>query len=300
MLSLDDFKPIELSDKPIFDKHYSKYPVAHSDYLFTTMISWKDYGNYEYAFLEDNLIIMSNIENQIRFRPPSGEFNKDIFDQVFHLAKKQDSSYPFGVIDAKTKDWLLENYLGLKLIPHADYFEYVYLASDLAELSGSSYSKIRNRLNKFKKNFKYDLEKISDDNIEEVRSFLKRWCLWKDCESDPLLEAEKKAILYSISNFFKLGLSGTAIRINEDIEAISVYEAMDSEMAVIHYEKGSPDYDGIYKIINQETSNILKNNFKYINRESDMGIPGLKKAKTSYRPHHMIEVFHINKEDVLI
>jgi len=300
LLSLDDFKPIELSDKPIFDKHYSKYPATHSDYLFTTMISWKDYGNYEYVFLEDNLIIMSKIENQIRFRPPSGEFNKDIFDQVFRLAKKQDSSYPFGVIDTKTKDWLLGNYPDLKLIPHEDYFEYVYLASDLVELSGSNYSKIRNRLNKFKKNFEYDLEKISDDNIDEVRNFLKRWCLWKDCESDPLLEAEKKAILYSISNFFKLGVSGTAIRINEDIEAISVYEAMDSEMAVIHYEKGSPDYDGIYKTINQETSNILKNDFKYINRESDMGIPGLKKAKISYRPHHMIEVFHMNKEDILI
>lgn len=300
MLLLEDFKPIELKDKPIFDKHYAKYPPVHSDNLFTTMISWKDYGKYEYTFLDNTLIIKSNIEDQIRFRPPSGRFKKNIFDQVLQLAKKQESTYPFGVIDTQTKERLSKNYPKLKLMQHRDYFEYIYLASDLAELSGSDYSKIRNRLNKFKKNVKYDLENISDDNIDEIREFLNRWCLWKDCESDPLLEAEKKAILYSISNFFELDLSGIAIRIKGDIEAIAVYEGMNKETAVVHYEKGSPDYDGIYKAINQETANMLKKNFKYINRESDMGIPGLKKAKKSYRPHHMIEVFHVKKEDIII
>jgi len=300
LLSLDDFKPIELKDKPLFDKHYLKYPPFHSDNLFTTMISWEDYGKYEYVFLDGNLIIMSRIKNKIRFRPPSGKFDKNIFDQVIMLAKKQNSDYPFGVIDIQTKDWLLKNYPKMKIIPHRDYFEYVYLASDLAQLSGSDYSKIRNRLNKFKKNYNYDLEKISNSNIGEVREFLNRWCLWKDCKSDSFLEAEKKAILYSMSNFFELGLSGISIRLNGNIEAIAVYEKMNRDTAVVHYEKGSPDFDGIYKAINQETAAILQKDFKYINRESDMGIPGLKKAKISYRPHHMIEVFHVYKDDIII
>ena len=65
--------------------------------------------------------------------------------------------------------------------------------------------------------------------------------------------------------FFELGLSGLAIRINGNIEAISVYEKMSPDTAVVHYEKGSPDYDGIYKEINAETANILHNDFKLIN-----------------------------------
>jgi hypothetical protein len=112
------------------------------------------------------------------------------------------------------------------------------------------------------------------------------------------LENERKAILYAMSNFFELGLSGLAIRINEKIEAITVFEKMNSDTAVVHFEKGSPDYDGIYKAINMETAKLLQKKFLFIDREEDMGIPGLRQAKMSYQPHHMIEVFHIKKESI--
>jgi len=300
MISINDFKPVTLEDKKIFDKHYAKYPPVHSDNLFTTMISWKEYGDYHYAFVENNLIIMSKVKNRIQFRPPSGKPDKELFKQVFQLAISEGSDSPFGLIDTQTKDWLSTNFPKMELEPNRDYFEYVYLSSDLAELSGSSYSKIRNRLNKFKRNYNYIIEKISKDNMTEAGEFLKRWCLWKDCESDPLLENERKAILYSMSRFFELELSGNAIRIDGNIEAISVYEEMSPDTAVIHYEKGSPDYDGIYKAINQETAKILQKDFTFVNRESDMNLPGLRKAKMSYRPHHMVEVYHIDKQNLLL
>ena len=300
MLSIDDFKPVTLEDKKIFDKHYKEYPPIHSDNVFTTIISWMVYSNYHYAILENNLIILTKINGQIRFRPPSGKRKKDVFDQVIKLAQKENSDYPFGVIDLETKKWLERNYQKLVFEEHRDYFDYVYLSSDLAELSGSNYSKIRNRLNKFKRNYNYTIEKISKENTAEVGEFLKRWCLWKDCESDPILENERKAILYSMSRFFELELSGNAIRIDGKIEAISVYEGMNPDTAIVHYEKGSPDYDGIYKAINAETAKTLQKDFMYINRESDMGLPGLRKAKQSYRPHHMVEVYHINKQNLLL
>ena len=134
--------------------------------------------------------------------------------------------------------------------------------------------------------------------MTEIGNFLKRWCLWKDCDSDILLENEKKAIIYSMSHFFELKLSGIAILINGKIEAIAVFEKMSSDTAVVHYEKGSPDYDGIYKAINQETAKILQKDFKYINRQSDMDLPGLRRAKMSYRPFRMIEVSHIEKKSL--
>lgn len=298
MLSINDFKSITLDDKALFDKHYKKYPPIHSDNIFTTLISWREYSNYKYAFIKNNIIIMSEIKNQIQFRPPSGEKVKDLFDQILQLAKKQDSKYPFGVIDTETKDWLSNLYPKLEFNPKREYFDYVYFASDLAELPGSSYSKIRNRVNKFKRNYVYEVEKITEQNMSEIQEFLKRWCLWKDCESDPILENEKKAILYSMANYFNLKLSGIAIRIDESIEAIAVYEGMNQDTAVVHYEKGSPDFDGIYKAINQETAKILQKDYKFINRESDMNLPGLRKAKMSYRPHHMIEIFNVNKESI--
>ena len=91
MISLNDFKPIKLEDKPLFDKYYKKYPPVHSDNLFTTMVSWMDYGNYHYVFLKDSIIIMTIVNNNVQFRPPLGKFNKDIIKQVLQLAKKEGS-----------------------------------------------------------------------------------------------------------------------------------------------------------------------------------------------------------------
>lgn len=298
MISLEDFQKIKLSDKEIFDNIYKKYPPFHSDYVFTTLISWIEYGNYSYTCYKDNIIISSEIDGIKRLRPPIGKPDKEIFEEVFMLAKKLDAKYPLGMISSEKKDWLSKNYPELKFISHRDFFEYVYLSSDLANLEGSDYRKIRNRLNKFKRKNEYVVEKISSENISEIKHFLKRWCLWKDCESDRVLKHEKKAIFYSINNFFELGLNGIIIRVNDAIESLAVYEDMGHYTAVVHYEKGSPHYDGIYKVVNQETAKILQNDFKYINRESDMGISGLRKAKQSYRPNHMIEVFHIDIDSI--
>jgi hypothetical protein len=298
MLSIDDFVPITFDDKKTFDKHYEKYPPIHSDNVFTTLISWREYADYHFLYVDDNLIIYSKIKDKIRFRPPSGRLNKDIFDQVLKLAKTQDTGHPIGVIDEDTMNMMSIEYPKIILQEERNYFDYVYLSEDLVNLSGSAYSKIRNRLNKFKKNFQYTVEPITEENMNEVKEFLKRWCLWKDCESDPILENERKAILISINNHFELGLSGILIRINEAIESIAVFEGMNPNTALVHYEKGSPDFDGIYKTINQETAKIVKDDYKFINRESDMGIPGLRKAKLSYRPHHMIKVFNVSKDNI--
>jgi hypothetical protein len=298
MLSLSDFKLVQLEDRDIFKKYYEKYPQTHSDYLFTTIISWMNYAKYHYTIYKDNLVIYTDMEDKIRVRPPIGKRKKEIFDDIIHLTKKNDSVFSISAIDSKTKKWLEKIYPKLVFISHRDYFDYVYLTSDLADLEGSKYSKVRNRLNKFKRKYEYQTEIISEENIELVKNFLKRWCLWKDCESDPLLENEKKAINFSMNNYFILDLKGLVLKIKNEIEAISIYEKMNDNTAVIHYEKASPYYDEIYKAINNETAKLLRNKYKYINRESDMGLSGLRKAKKSYKPDHMVKLYHLTKKSL--
>jgi hypothetical protein len=294
MLSLDDFKKIDLSDKIVFDKHYQRFPPTHSSELFTTMISWGEYAEYHYALIENSIIIFSKTSNEIILHPPSGKFNLDLTKQVINLAKKENMT--FGFIKKIEKNLLSTHFPSLTFIEDRDYFDYVYRASDLAELPGTKYGKIRNRLNKFTKNFDSKTEEISEKNIGEVNEFLKRWCLWKDCGSNELLENERKAIVYSMSHFFDIGLKGIVIRISGTIQAIAVYEQMNVDSVVIHFEKGSPDFDGIYKAINMETAQRVRHFVPYINREEDLGIPGLRKAKLSYHPDHFIEIYFVSKE----
>jgi hypothetical protein len=295
VFSFDDFKKIDVNDKPIFDKHYQQFPPTHSGELFTTMISWEEYVEYRYASIDNSIIILSKATNETIIHPPSGKFNLDLTKQVIRLAIKENMT--FGFIKKIEKNLLSTYFPSFTFIEDRDYFDYVYRASDLAELSGTKYGKIRNRLNKFAKNFAYITEEISEKNINEVNEFLKRWCLWKDCGSNELLENERKAIIYLMSNYFDFNLKGLALRISGTIQAIAVYEKMNAETVVIHFEKGSPDFDGIYKAINMETAQRLQH-FVYINREEDLGIPGLRKAKLSYHPDHFIEIYNISKESL--
>ena len=292
MLSLGDFRKVELHDKSVFDDFYSRFPPSHSSDLFTSIISWEEYAEYHYVVQENCLILLSKTDKDVQLRIPIGSFRIELLDQVMALARKEHSSISY--IKSTEKDLLLHQYPSLTFIEDRDLYDYVYRASDLATLPGTAYAKIRNRLHKFTKETPPTVEDISDENMDDVHEFLKRWCLWKDCASDEILENERKAIVFSMAHFFELGLSGIALRIDGTIEAVSVFEQMNADTAVIHFEKGSPDYDGVYKAVNMEAASRLQTKVSFIDREEDLGIPGLRKAKLSYHPHHFIEVCHTN------
>jgi hypothetical protein len=181
------------------------------------------------------------------------------------------------------------------MVPDRNHFEYVYRAADLATLSGGQYLSIRRQLKKFRRNCAYSVEPITEDNRSDVKEFLVKWCEWKGCEGDPVLAHEKDAVFFAIDHFPDLGLHGLLIRVDRGIAALSLFESMGADIALVHFEKGLPDCEGIYKAINAETAALLAKDFTYINRESDLGIAGLREAKTRYHPHHMVEVFSIRK-----
>lgn len=260
------------------------------------MVSWSEFVEYQYAYVDNNIILISKDNDEMVIHPPSGKPSLSLYGQVMRLAMKENAI--FGFIKKEEKNFLEAQFPTLQILERRDFFDYVYRAADLAELAGTKYGKLRNRLNKFKKNYAYTIEEITQNNMGEVGEFLKRWCLWKDCASDELLENERKAIVFSMAHFYDLGLSGIALRINENVEAISVYEKMNTDTVVIHFEKGSPDFDGIYKAINMEAAQRIRHQVPFIDREEDLGIPGLRQAKLSYHPDHFIEIYRVTQESL--
>ena len=127
---------------------------------------------------------------------------------------------------------------------------------------------------------------------------MNRWCNWKNCEADAVLAAERQAVLFAIANFVALGLSGLAIRVEGEVAAMAIYERLNAKTALVHFEKGLPECEGIYKAINQETALRLRDTFRYVNRESDMGVPGLREAKSRYHPDHMVLAWYADVDDL--
>ncbi len=298
MLSASDFNPVSLQDKDFFKRHYERFPQVHSDNTFTNMICWNPYANYRFAYVNGCVVLSSTIEKITRYRPPIGLRDPQLLADLLELATESKDNYPLVILDSETKDWILQLYPDLKLDTERKYFDYVYLAKNLAELPGKNYLTIRHQLNKFQRTCSPQIEPISTENIREILEFLDQWCIWKDCDSDPILASEKEAILFAISHYQKLELSGLAIRANGKIGAISLFEGLNKDTALVHFEKGLPDCKGIYRAINAETAKILANEYVFINRESDMGVEGIREAKMRYHPHHMVEVHLVKREEL--
>jgi hypothetical protein len=293
MLTQEDFKSVTLEDRPFFVKHYALYPQIHSDNTFTNMVCWNHYAHYQYAYVQKNLIIASTIEDVTRFRPPIGPRDPALLRSLIRLASDISDNEPIVLIDPETARWMRDICPGINLTPDRNHFEYVYRSADLAELPGKNYLTIRHQINKFRRNCTHTVERINQKNWEEVKRFLIEWCEWKGCENDKVLAHEKEAVFFAVDHFDKLELNGLIVRVFSKIGAMSLFEPLNADTALVHFEKGLPDCEGIYKVINSETATSLTNKFPYINRESDLGIPGLREAKLRYHPDHMEEVYSL-------
>ena len=178
--------------------------------------------------------------------------------------------------------------------------EYYYRTEELAELRGKKYLNIRGQINKFNAEYTYTTEKITEPIIPEVRKMIEEWSISKHCEANRIMKEEVNAVRFALDHWQDLECEGLIIRIQPEatIGAIAIWEQLNTSTALVHFEKGFVRYKGIYKIINQETAKTLQNRYTWINRESDMDVPGLREAKLRYHPEHCAKAWYIKKKEI--
>lgn len=298
MLSDEDFTPVTLEDRELFAGWYRSFPQLHSDNSFANMVAWNHYAHYRKAIAGDHLILSSTVAGETRFRFPIGPRDPGITREVLRLSLEAGGDTPFVVFNGEDRNYLAGTFPRLVLHPFRDFFEYVYRTSDLADLPGRPYLKIRHQLNRFHRRCSYKTEPLGPENRREAREFLERWCDWRNCETDPVLANEREAILLALAHQEALDLSGLLIRVEDRIGAMAIFQELSPETAVVHFEKGLPDCEGIYRAINHETARLLRDRYPFINRESDLGVPGLREAKERYHPHHMVGVYYARRSEM--
>lgn len=165
-----------------------------------------------------------------------------------------------------------------------NYTDYIYLVDKLVALSGSKLRKKKNHLNYFLKNYKYSYENISYDNKEECKEMKNKWLLTREEVNESLL-FESSIIDKALDNFEEFDFMGGLIRVNGEVKAFTLGEKLNNKTFVTHIEKAMDDMRGLYNLINWEFAKELQQlGYSYVNREEDMGIEGLRKAKLSYEP----------------
>lgn len=175
-----------------------------------------------------------------------------------------------------------------------DDFDYVYQSDDLIHLAGRKFHSKKNHLNSFRKNYpEAQYLPITEEIITQCKLTINGWYKKHSQETpdDPFIGAERDAIIEVLNNFSELDLKGGAILLGKRVVAFTFGEQLNDDTAVIHVEKADPEVRGAYPAINQAFVEDAWSSMKFINREEDMGIEGLRKAKESYRPIKMIEKY---------
>lgn len=288
------FKDIELSDKPLFDSYFQANSYENSEFSFTNLFIWRLSYLFKYAIIDDHLCIIEKFRDLYpSIFPPLSLGTADYATVLPILADfMHKQGYPLilkSVTEKQKQE--IESALPNKLLFREDRNnnDYVYLSQDLIELKGKKFRQKRNHINKFVKSYPFEYEEMSDSNLQECLKTELKWISERDGDKSVL--EEKQAISEIINNFHKLKVIGGVIRINGRVQAFSIGEKFNPDMAVIHIEKANTEYDGSFTIINQTFANKAWSDVTYINREEDMGIAGLRKAKESYNPVKMVKKY---------
>ena len=287
-----EFKKLTLDSKSVFEK-YTKFKYEASETSFANIFIWKDFFDVKYLELEDFLVVLyTDTKGKINVYMPYGEGNLkkciDTLNEYFNTIGQE-----FKIISAneEMKEELQKLYPFITVKENRDFSDYVYTSEALINLSGKKLHSKRNHLNTFKNTYEYEYRKMTSDDFDECLALAKKIML-KNREEDSLsFKAEYRSLENMFNNFYALDVKGAVIVINRKIAAFSIGEKLNENCALIHIEKADTAYNGIYAAINNE---FVKNEwceFEYINREEDMGAEGLRKAKLSYRPHHMVKKY---------
>jgi len=288
-----DFKRIKPEDKSIYEMYMPDGFTRGCEFSFTNLCIW---GEQNFAEVSGHLVLFSHFGSHTVYPYPIGRGDKRaVIDRIIADAKARGIPCNISGLTDGAKTLLEELYPGLfEFHCNEGSFDYVYDINDLADLAGKKYHAKRNHLNRFREahpNFR--TVPIDGGNIGEVKRMCEEWYSAKLRENpDSDFYMERKALETALNNYDTLELCGLILLDGDTMLAMTVASRMNEDTFDVHFEKAWADVQGAYAAINCEFAKYIREKYDtvcYLDREEDMGIEGLRKAKQSYRPHHRVE-----------
>lgn len=288
-----DYKQIELSDKVKIDTCLQGNTFRACDFCFTNMFAWNAKFKTQYDIKHKTLFLrFTEIDGQLYYMMPIGPMPvKEAINEMIADAKAHNIPFQMKGISLRMWEIIQKEMPGLFEFTHErNNDEYIYLSEKLITLSGKKLQSKRNHINRFKAD-NPDWEYFPITSQKELHECIKMLDEWENIKenTDKSLQYDYIATRLMLEHFDNLQLKGGAIRINGKIVAFTIGEQLTEDSFVVHVEKAFGEVNGAYTIINQQFIQHEASQFKYINREEDMGIESLRKAKQSYQPEILLE-----------
>lgn len=284
-----EFKKIEIDDIDLYREFMKSNREFSCENSFVNLLVWQGAYNNMLAVKNGQFFIRSGNENRQSFRLPiGGDINKGIQEIEDYCGNRTPSFWiQEGENFSKLNDSFREKY---QFIENRDAADYIYLRENLATLSGKKYHSKRNHISAFSKKYDWRYEAINEGNIEAIKICAENWYKENKEKEDRYLLCEKSGINLVLDNMQRLRIRGGAIFVGDKVVAFTLGTPINSEVFDIHIEKALKEYAEGYTVINREFAKTLTE-YKYINREDDMGLEGLRKAKLSYKPEMILKKY---------
>ena len=287
-----EFHRLQLSQKEEYEKILFSCPPRGCEYSFANLTLW---GRQQAAFLHGCVAFFSHFYGRSVYPYPIGPGDRRaVIEEILLDARERGIPCRItGMTEADREE--LERWF-----PHAFTFradrnscDYVYATDDLADLKGRKFQKKRNHFNRFRTEHPdYQVLPLNACNLPLAQHMVNDWYrirMKEDPEGDYLLE--NIAMARAFQNFVRLGMEGIAIMDGGRVLAVTMGSRMAPDTFDIHFEKAREDVDGAYAAVNCEFARYLRLKYPevtYLDREDDMGLEGLRRAKLSYNPHHLV------------
>ena len=289
------FQKLTFSQKEEYNKILFSCPSRGCEYSFANLTLW---GLQKAAFLHGCVAFFSHFYGRSIYPYPIGNGDRRaVIEAILQDAKERGIPCRItNLTDADREE--LENWFPgtFVLKSSRNDSDYVYAIDDLADLKGRKYQKKRNHANRFRSEHPdYSVLPLTSSNMSMAQHMIHDWYttrIQEDPEGDYWLESI--ALTKACRHYEALEMDGILLMEGDRVLAVTMGTKIAEDTFDIHFEKAREEVDGAYTVVNQEFARYLRLKYPevaYLNREDDMGQEGLRKAKLSYHPHHMIDKY---------
>lgn len=301
---MNRFQPLKPADYPFLKKYFRGQKYSLSIYSLPSLIAWSsDVSQTSYTIRDGRLVMagesLIHPDNRHLILPLSLDSEVKP-DELYQLARS---------LNYQEYRFIPEDYLAnydrsdvgkfFEIFEQPEYEDYIYLVDDLVNLNGRRFAKKRNHLHYFHNEYiaqgRVVIEYLTPENKDECLAFLEEWCRAYDCDGQEKeqLNCERKAIHITVENNELFEMCGLLIRVDGVVSAFAFSSYLNDSMGVMNYEKAFSHIRGLYQYLDRECASRCFSAYKYINKESDMGLPGLAQAKKSYYPVKRVRSYQL-------
>ena len=283
-----DFRKIQLSDKECFEKALKTSDIFW-EFSFSCLFVWNN--DKTYLLKTDKFILVYfDVKDKFIFLPPY-LFDENSLLEAITLAENHAKNCGVKFIMRGLNESQISKLSGYDVTTKESDSDYIYSIKQLSELSGKKFHSKRNFVNRFTSKYNYSFREYNSNDYDSVVKLCEKWLNEKDNSAVWEFNAIKNALQYCEVLGLKIGL----LMVGERLVATSISDIATNGIAHTLFEKADVEFEGVYQTINYLTAKHILKDCEVVNRQEDMGIEGLRKAKLSYNPIQIAKKYSISR-----